>query len=485
MEQGNLRSKTVNGVIWSFIERFSVQGVVFVLDLIIARLIGPDNYGLIAMLAIFMSISQVFIDGGFSSALIQRKDRSESDFSTVFYINIGISILTYLALFFSAPAIARFFNQPILDPITKVYSINLVINSLVAVNRTKLTIDVDFKTQSKISFYSAVLSGVVGVVLAYLGYGVWALVIQSLALAALNVLLSFYYVRWFPRAGFSVESFKSLFSFGSKLLAANVISALYAKAYDVVIGKRFNKADLGLYSRADKFNQFASSNIGGVLARVSFPVLSAIQNDDVRLKAAYKKYMQISALVVFPLILGMCGVARPMIETLLGQDWLGCVPMLQILAFAYLWDCVVTVNLNLIYVKGHSDYVLKLEVIKKAIAFGILAITLFFDSLVAICWGRVIYSLIAFYLNTYYTNKLLNYGFFTQLKELSPILAMSLTITGIALGLSWMVSNALLSLLISLAVCPVVYVLMCHILKVEAYSEVLDIIKSKLNGLKG
>lgn len=483
MEQGDLRNKTVNGVVWSFVERFSVQGVVFVLDLIIARLIGPENYGLIAMLAIFMSISQVFIDGGFSSALIQRKQRSEADYSTVFYINFGISLLTYAILFLSAPVIASFFNQPILASITRVYSFNLVLNSLVAVNRTKLTIDVDFKTQSKISFYSAVLSGIVGVMLAWLGFGVWALVWQAIVLAVLNVLLSFYYVRWVPRAKFSTDSFKRLFSFGSKLLIANIISAVYAKAYDMAIGKKYDKASLGLFSRADKFNQFASSNISGVLQRVSFPVLSSIQDDDERLRKAYKKYMQISALVVFPLILGMCGVARPMIEVLLGEQWLGCVPMLQILAFAYLWDCVVMVNLNLIYVKGHSDYVLKLEIVKKSIAFVILAITLFYD-LTIICCGRVVYSIIAFYLNTYYTKKLLNYGFFTQLRELSPILFMSLAVTALGLMISYFVYNALAALIISLVVCPIVYVGLCVVMKVGAFYELWAIVKDKLNGIK-
>ncbi len=246
MEESNLKKKTVNGVIWSFVERFSVQGVVFVLDLIIARIIGPDNYGLIALLAIFMTVSQVFIDGGFSSALIQRKSRTEADYSTVFYINLGISIFIYVLLFLAAPLIASFFGQPILSSITRVYSFNLVLNSLVAVNRTKLTIAVDFKTQSKISFYSALLSGIVGVVLALLGYGVWSLVVQALVLAGLNVLLSFYFVRWYPRSRFSTKSFKSLFSFGSKLLIANIISATYSKAYDVVIGKKYDETSLGL-----------------------------------------------------------------------------------------------------------------------------------------------------------------------------------------------------------------------------------------------
>ena len=214
----NLREKTVRGVAWSFVERFSVQGVTFLLELVIARIIGPKSYGLIAMLAIFMAVSQVFIDGGFSSALIQRKQRDESDFSTVFYINLGISILAYLALYAAAPAIAAFFEQPLLCDITRVYSLTLVINSLVAVGKTKLTIAVDFKTQSKISFLSALLSGLAGLAMALMGWGVWSLVWQAIALAVLNVLFTSRYVRWWPTTRFSRQAFGRLFAFGSKLL---------------------------------------------------------------------------------------------------------------------------------------------------------------------------------------------------------------------------------------------------------------------------
>ena len=474
----NLRDKTVRGVAWSFVERFSVQGVTFLLELVIARLVGPENYGLIAMLAIFMAVSQVFIDGGFSSALIQRQDRDERDFSTVFYINLGLSIVTYVLLFVSAPWIASFFGQPILTDITRVYSLNLILNSLVAVNKTKLTIAVDFKTQSKISFFSALLSGLLGVFLAWQGWGVWALVWQALASAALNVLFSFYYVRWLPQKRFSGASFHKLFAFGSKLLVANLISSVYSKVYEMVIGKRFASFQLGLYSRADKFNQFASSNISGILQRVSFPVLSEIQNDDARLLSAYKKYMQMSALVVFPLILGMCGVARPMIHALLGDEWMGCVTMLQVLSFAYIWDCVIMVNLNLIYVKGHSDYVLRLEIVKKLIAFTILVITMFYG-LLAICIGRVVYSIIALYLNTYYTRRLLNYGFLQQLREIAPFFLMSLVVMGVGLLVGLLVPRSIVALVVAVVVCPIVYVLMCRLFHVGAYSELMLLLKRK------
>ncbi len=476
-----LRSKAVRGVAWSFVERFSVQGVTFLLELVIARIIGPESYGLIAMLAIFMAVSQVFIDGGFSNALIQRKERDESDFSTVFYINLGISVLAYAILFAAAPAIAAFFEQPLLCDITRVYSLTLIINSLVAVNKTKLTIAVDFKTQSKISFFGALLSGLVGLALALMGWGVWTLVWQAIALAVLNVVFSFAYVRWWPRKGFSHDAFKRLFAFGSKLLLATLISSLYARIYDVVVGKKFSSANLGLYSRADKFNQFASTNISGILSRVSFPVLSEIQNDDARLLSVYRQYVQMSALVVFPLVLGMCGLAGPMIQALLGDEWMGCVPLLQVLCLAYVWDCVIMVNLNLIYVKGHSDYVLRLEIVKKTIAFIILMVTMNFG-LTAICWGRVLYSLIAFWLNTYYTRRLLNYGFWTQLREIRPMLLMSAVVAAIGWGIAALIHPAGLALVAGVLACVSAYIAMCQIFKVESFKELLNIVKHKNHG---
>lgn len=295
------------------------------------------------------------------------------------------------------------------------------------------------------------------------------------------MVLSFYYVRWFPRSRFSSASFHRLFSYGSKLLVANLISSVYAKIYDVVVGKKFSANRLGLYSRADKFNQFASSNISGILQRVSFPVLSRIQDDDTRLLSAYRKYLQMSALVVFPLIMGLCGIARPLIEILLGQEWMGCVPLLQILSFAYLWDCVVIVNLNLIYVKGHSDYVLRLEIIKKAIAFAILLLSLPFD-LFGICLGRVVYSVISFYLNTYYTRKLLNYGFFTQLRELAPLIVLSFLVATLGWLCSWLFENAWLALGSALVACPLAYMGLCRLLHIQGSRKLVHTPTTKLAG---
>lgn len=474
----NLKTQAIRGTFWSSIERFSTQIVQFVLTIIMARLLTPNDYGLIGMLAIFISLSQVFIDGGFSTALVQRQDRTNEDFSTVFYINLSMSIFLYLILFFCAPLIAYFYKQPLLVPITRIYSLNLIINSLVAVNKTKLVINVDFKTQSKISLLAAILSGVLGILAALKGFGVWALVVQLLTQAVFNVIFSFWYVKWFPAKVFSIKSFKKLFKFGSKLLVAQIISSIYSNIYNVVIGKRFTSSDLGFYTRADHFAMFAGGNISQIIQRVSFPLLSQIQDDDQRLLNVYKKYLQVVTFIIFPLIMLVFGTAKPMVLILLGEKWRGCILLLQILCFKYMWECVIQSNLNLLYVKGRSDLVLKLEVIKKSIAFTILAITLFFD-LTVICIGQVIYALIALYLNTIYTKKILNYGFITQIKEILPWLILSLAIGFEGFFICNFLENKYLAFSVAIIACITTYIGIAFLLKFEPLKEVVNLVKEK------
>lgn len=469
----DLREKATRGVLWSTIERFSVQGVQFIIGIIMARLLSPHDYGLIGMLAIFMSLSQVFIDGGFSTALIQRQDRSDKDFSTVFFINFSISIVLYLVIFLCAPYIALFFNQPILKDISRVYCFNLIINSLAAVNKTILMINVDFKTQSKISLFSAIISGVAGVYFAYSGYAVWALVIQAIVGAVLNVLLSFVYVKWWPSLVFSIESFRKLFKFGSKVLIATIISELYTNLYSLAIGKRYSSVDLGYYTRANQFTSLVSDNISTVLSRVSLPVLSTIQEDDNRLVAVYRKYILVATFLAFPLILGLCGIAKPLVLLLLTDKWYNAILLMQILSFNYLWNPITKVNLNLLYVKGRSDLILKLEIIKKAIAISILIVTLFFN-LKVVCIGLAVYSLIATVLNCHYTDKLLDYGFFKQMRDVGPSLLLSLVVLAEALFFSSVIGNYILSILLSLIVCTLSYIALAFLFQLDALCEIAE-----------
>lgn len=475
---GSLRNNAIKGTIWAFVERFSVQLVQFVITLIMARILTPADYGLIGMLAIFISLSQVFIDGGFSSALIQKKDVSPTDYSTVFYINFVLSLIIYSLLFLCAPHISNYYQQPVLTPVLRIYSLNLIINSLGAVQKTILTIKVDFKTQSKISFISAILSGIIGIVFAFYGFGVWSLVSQSIAMAICSVILTFIYVTWRPMFVFSLVSFKRLFSFGSKLLIAQIISSVYDNLYNIVIGKKFSATDLGYYTRARQFPELVSVNISGILSRVSYPILSKVQDEDERLKGIYKRYIEVSSFIIFPLLMVLVGLAKPIITLLLTEKWIEAASLLQILCFGLLWSGITTINLSLLKVKGRSDLVLKLEILKKLIAVSILFLSLIFNSLSAICLGIVAYSLIAVILNTYYTEKLLHYGFISQIKDFGIYLVLSLFIMFVGLFFTYFIQDSFICTSTGIFTCIFIYIALCKLFKCNAISECTIIFNS-------
>jgi len=474
----DLKSKTISGVVWSTIERFSVQGVSFLVTIIMARILSPSDYGLIGMLSIFMSLSYVFIDGGFSDALIQKNKNTEKDYSTVFYINLFISIILYALLFVSAPYIASFYNQPLLCAITRVYTINLVVNSLVAVHKVKLTIDLDFKTQTKISVISAIISGISGVWSAYSGFGVWAIVIQMIVQSVLNVVLSCYFVRWLPTKFIDKESFHRLFSFGSKLLVTKIIGNIYVNLYNLIIGKRYSSEQLGLYTRATQFGQLLSTNLTSILTRVSFPVFCTLKDDNEFLLRSYKKYIKMTAFIMFPLVLCLIGISKPLILILLTEKWAACIPILQVVCFAYLCDGLTLINLNLLYVKGKSDLALKLEVIKKSIAVIILFISMNFG-LMAICYGQVLYAFIALYINTHYTKKLLGYGRISQLKDVLPYFVFSFIMLVLQLITVKFVENLYLELVLSVLGGFGIYIGCCFATRQSSLYEVIDILRAR------
>lgn len=476
----SLKHKTVKGVSWSFAEQLLTRGSNFVIGIIIARILSPTDYGLIGMLGIFFGISQLFIDGGLTSALIRTKEPSEKDFSTVYLINIGLSLLFYFLLFFCAPVIADFYGQPLLQPLTRILALTLVISSVSSVQGTLLTIKVDFKTKTNISVIASIVSGLTGIVCAYKGLGVWALVAQALTASIMMSLLTIFFVRWMPRLVFSASSFKRLFSYSSKLLLSSCIHTIYDNCYPLVIGKRYTPADVGQYSRGGQFPGVADSTITGALNRVAFPVLSQVQDDDARLLRVYEKYIQLSCFLVFPIMMGLCGCARPLVSILLKEPWLACVPFMQILCFGKMTNGITTINLNLLYVKGRSDLVLRLEMIKKTIAFSILFVTMFFG-LKVMCLGQTIYGFIALYLNTHYTKKILGYSFGRQMATVAPYFMLSLMVLGISLLSTSLIYNGYISIIVSLALCLAVYLLMARWLKLYAYREIVTIVQDRLH----
>jgi O-antigen/teichoic acid export membrane protein len=460
--ENSIKSKTVRGVFWSSVERFSVQGIQFVLGIVLARLLDPSDYGVIGMLAIFLAISQTFIDSGFSNALIRKQDRTETDFSTVFYFNIGVGIFFYLVLFFASPFIARFYTTPILKNITKLVAFNVVFNSFVVVQRAKLTILVDFKTQSKASLIAVIASGIIALIMAYTGFGVWALAIQSVLNAGLNTIFLWVFVQWKPLKVFSIQSFKELFSYGSKLLFSGLLDTTYKNIYTIVIGKRFLAVDLGCYTRADQFAQFPSSNITGIFQRVTFPILSDIQHDNERLKFVYRQYLRISAFIIFPLMCGLAGVAGPFINLFLTEKWTRVVPLLQLLCFSLMWYPVQSINLNLLQVKGRSDIFLRLEIIKKCVGVGILCVTIPLG-IKAMCAGKIVSTFFALIINTYYTGKIISIGFIKQMQDLFPIFLSAFSMSIVSYTVSNLFTNYTLSLFFGIMV-GIIYYFLINIL---------------------
>lgn len=478
MPDKGLKGRTFHGILWSSVERFSVQGVQFVIMIVMARLLTPQDYGLIGMLAIFLALSQSLIDSGFSQALIRKQDRTETDNSTVFYFNVVVSALLYAILFAAAPLVADFYETPELCAVMRVVCLGIVFNSLAVVQRALLTVNIDFKTQAKASVTAACLSGAVGITFAYWGFGVWALVWQQLLNLGINTALLWILSRWRPQWVFSWKSFHELFAFGSKLLASGLLDTTYNNIYPIVIGKLFSASDLGHYTRAQHFSQFPSSNITGVIQRVTYPVLCEIQDDDMRLASVYRKFLKLSAFVVFPLMTGLSAVAKPFITVVIGEQWSFCAQLLQIICFSMMWYPIHSINLNLLQVKGRSDLFLRLEVIKKVFGILVLCVTVPMG-LVAICWGGILSSIVALVINTYYTGKLIRVGFLMQMKDLLPTLLLCfIMFVGIVLTNSF-ISNNVLQLITGPVVGIFLFLSLSRLLKFRELNELISLFRRK------
>jgi len=475
----SLKQKTASGFFWSAAERFSVQGLQFVIGIILARLLLPSDYGLIGMLAIFLALSQVFIDSGFSSALIQKKDRTETDFSTAFYFNIAIGLSFYLILYLLSPFIADFYNAPILNSLTKVIGLSVFINSLAVVQRAKLSIILDFKTQAKASLIAVFISGIIGISMAYNDFGVWSLAAQLISRTLINSILLWYFSKWLPKLIFSYESFKSLFSFGSKLLLAGLLYTLYGNLYLIVIGKIFNASSLGFYTRAQQFQKLTTENVTAVIQRVTFPVLSSIQDKDEQLVKIFRKFIRIATFVIFPITISLAVLAEPVIEILLTEKWLPTVPLLQLLCIVGILHPLHAINLNIINVKGRSDIFLKLEIIKTILTTIAIAIT-FSYGIKALIYGQLITSVLTLIITMYFSGKMISYHPFKQFKDLMPI-AIITALMAVAVHLSiYSIDQNWLKLMIGVLAGIITYAVAAKIGRFEEIKQILSLIKSRI-----
>lgn len=476
--EDSLKNKTVKGIVWSSVERFSVQGIQFLVMIVMARLLTPKDYGLVGMVAIFIAVAQSLVDSGFSQALIRKQNRTETDNSTVFYFNIVVGILLYLVLFAIAPLVADFYDSPELTALMRVICLSVVFNSFVVVQRALLTVNIDFKTQAKASLTAAVVSGVIGIGMAYSGFSYWSIVAQQLVNLGLNTLLLWIFTRWRPRWIYSWGSFRELFTFGSKLMVSGLLDVVYRNMYLLVIGKVFTASSLGYYTRANQFAEFPSSNLTGIMQRVTYPVLCQIQDDDERLAQIYRRFLRLSAFLIFPLLVGLSAVAEPFVLLLLKEQWLFAATLLQIICFAMMWYPIHAINLNLLQVKGRSDLFLRLEIIKKAIAVLILCVTIPMG-LIAMCVGQILSSLIALIINTNYTGKLIQVGFLRQMRDLLPTLLLSLSMWGVVYGITSCLSGIILQLIVGIIAGMVYYIALSALFHFPELKELYSIIRRK------
>ncbi|MBB1406059.1 lipopolysaccharide biosynthesis protein [Pseudoalteromonas sp. SG44-5] len=474
---------TANSLKWSAIERLATQVIQLVVMLFLARMLGPHVFGLVGMLAVFIAVGQVFTDSGLTSALIRHSERTELDFSTAFYFNIFVSFFCYAILFFSAPFIASFFEQPQLVSLVRVLALVVIINSFTIVQRAKLTITMNFKTQAKASLLSVGISCIIAIWLAKSGYGVWALVGQTLTNAFFNVILLNIFHPWFPKTGFSKRSFNYLFSFGSKLLAASLLDTIFKNIYQMIIGKQFNTAQVGLFTQANQLSSVPAMTLTSIIQRVTYPMLSNIQNETEKFESNYLLTLRMSAFVVFPLMAGLGIIAKPFVEVVLGSDWSAAAELLMILSFAFMLYPIHAINLNLLQVKGRSDIFLKLEIIKKALIVLMLFITIPLG-IKAICVGLLINTYVAFFINSYYTGKFSRLKIRNQLAALLPIwlivLASALITYSLAAELVKLYSMSAYShLMLIFVIMPVMYAAFARFMQNDLYSQIINIVLSR------
>jgi O-antigen/teichoic acid export membrane protein len=474
-----LKQITITGLLWSFIDSFASLGISFIVGIFLARILSPKEFGLIGMLAIFIAISQSFIDSGFSQALIRKQNCTQEDYSTVFYFNIVVGALFYVLLFLFSKSIGIFFHEPILKELLRVLGLGLIVNSFTIIQSALLSKRIDFKLQAKISVTSSVVSGIISIYMALTGWGVWSLVALTLVRNTINSFLLWFLSKWYPLWCFSLKSFKELFSFGSRLLLSGLLETLYKNVYYLVIGKYFTAAELGYYTRADQFQALPSVNLQRIIGRVSYPVLLTIQDDIPRLREAYKKIIRSTMFIAFVLMLGMAAIARPMILTLIGEKWEPSIIYLQMLCLIGMLYPLHALNLNMLNVQGRSDLFLRLEIIKKIIAIPTIVIGIFFG-IKSMIMGIFVMSLFAYYLNSYYSGKLIGYPIIEQIKDILPSFIISFFMAAVVYSESLFLSISPLPLLLFQLMTGTLLIFgICEVLSFKDYMYIKKIVKEK------
>lgn len=473
-----LKQQTKKGLYWSFFNQFSNYGMQFCIGIVMARLLSPSDYGITALPGVFMAIAGIFQDSGMTGALIRKEKIEEKDYSTLFIYSIAMEIFMYAVLFIASPWIADFFHTPILIPLIRVTALTFLWGPVSTVQYVILKRKLDFKTPTKISIATKIFSGVIGITLAYMGYGLWALVISGVLSSFLGLVIVAYVVKWYPKTGWSKDSFKYLWDYGNKMLASALLDTAYNNITPVFVGKYYSPADLGVYNRARNYAQMPSQNVTGVIQNVTFPVLSKMLNDDEGLARNYRRMIRTTAFIVFPMMFMLSALARPLILTMITAKWESCIILLQLMCFSLMWYPIHAMNLNLLQVKGRTDLFLRLEIIKKIIGLSILVITLP-QGLVIFCIGSIISSILCLVINTYYTGKLIDVGFLTQMKDLTPILLLSAVMYLAIYCTNSFIENMVLQIIIGGIVGAFIYLGGAFLFRFEELNDVKYMLKRK------
>ena len=482
-ENNSLKAKTLSGVIWKFGERVSAQAVNFIVSIILARLLLPEDYGIIALVTVFITICNKIVVSGFATSLIQKKDADNLDFSTVFYFSLAVAVVLYTGLFFSAPFIADFYSAES-DPqlfiqVIRVMGLNLFIIAVNSVQQAYVSRTMQFRKFFFSTIIGTVVSAVAGIGMAYGGYGVWALVAQNIILAVVNGIVLWFMVKWRPELKFSFKRLKTLYSYGWKIFVASMIKILYNDLRSLVIGKVYTAADLAFYNKAQSFPQLIDTNVEGTIDSVLFPAISKKQSSVDDMRAMLRRAIKTTSYVLMPLLAGLSAVAKPFIIILLTDKWAESIPLMQILAFSFIFAPVELENLQAIKAIGRSDVALKVEIIKKVAGVIILIVSIPFG-VTAIAVGMVISTTLSAIINAIPNKKLLGYTFKMQLADILPGLLLSLVMFGVVYPISLLDLNVFVMLIVQVAVGAIIYISLSVIFKVESFKYILGIVKGFL-----
>tara|TARA_R110002051_G_scaffold238375_2_gene299112 strand:+ start:2392 stop:3831 length:1440 start_codon:yes stop_codon:yes gene_type:complete len=475
-----LKKQTFSGVLWTFMDTFFVKGIMFIAMILLARWIGPEDFGLIGMIAVFVAIGRSLTDSGMTNSLIRTKEPDQSDFSTVFIVNIVMSLLVYAIVYFTAPFIADFFGHKILIKIIRIYCLLFLIIAFSAVQLAILTKRMEFKKITKINFPSTLLGVALGLYLGYNEFGVWSVIWMYLSTELVRSVLLWFFSNWKPKFIFSKSKFKFHFKFGYKLVISGLLDTVFKNIYNVLIGKYFSAQMLGFYERSKQFSEYPSATLTGVISKVTYPMLSQIQKDPKRLESIYRKLIRVSFFIIAPLMLGAAAIAKPLFLMLLGDEWLPAVLFFQILTLAMMLYPIHAFNLNILQVYGRSDLFLKLEIIKK-IVITVTVFLAFQFGIMGLVWSSVFTSFAGLGINMFYSSKLIDYPVFKQIEDLSITLIIAIFVAFLMYKTTTLLPNALniVQIILASLVGVIVYLGINYLVKTSPLHQAISLLKTR------